>query len=241
MTINHVTGVLCAALLAALWTAGSPAYADDVDDCSAGNAQEIISGCTHLIETGQIDGIPITSRNLAFAYSNRGQAYHENGHYNRALRDLTEAIRLDPDYHVAHTARGNAYARSGEYELAIGDHSEAIRLAPQNGTAYFNRGLVHFLYESFADAVLDFKRAVVLEPNDATMRQSFGDTLYFTGDVARALAEWRAACTFATANQTQRWKARLQTLGHYEGEMDGACGPDMVQAFEACAREGCYF
>jgi len=238
MRYHRIIPFIAAAMLV---SHAANARADDIDDCSSGEPERMISGCTHLIETGQIDGVPISNRNLAFAYNNRGLAHFDNRDYSRALMDHTEAIRIDPSYHVAYSNRGNAYARAGEYELAIDDHNQAVHLAPSDPNTYFNRGFSHFLYEAFADAVEDFRRAVELRPEDPGMRQSYADTLYFTGDVLGATREWNAACANATAHLTRIWKMRLNELGHFDGPIDGACGQDVVTAFEACARSGCYF
>ncbi len=230
-----------AAFIIATTMNASPAQADDFDDCNSGAPQRMISGCTHLIETGQIDGRPISTRNLAAAYNNRGIAFFEDENYRRSILDHTEAIRLDPLNSAHFSGRGNAYVHLGEYELALQDHTEAVRLDPQNSAAYYNRGLTHFLYQSFADAVLDLKRAMVLEPANAPLRQSLGDAYYFTGDVPAALSEWTEACALASPRQTELWQNRLSQLGFYDGYVDGHCSIQVVDAFEACARSGCFF
>jgi tetratricopeptide (TPR) repeat protein len=219
----------------------APARADNTDDCASGVPALAISGCTYLIETGQIGGAPISKRNLAAAYNNRGQAFLERRDFDRALRDHAEAIRLDPTSDIAFSGRGNAYASKGEYQLSIEDHDEAVRLAPQNPAAYYNRGVVHFLYRSYADSVLDFKRAVILDPDNPSMRQALADTFYFTGDVPRAVEEWSEACALVDANLAQVWQSRLAELGHFNGDIDGRCDARVVEAFETCARAGCFF
>jgi tetratricopeptide (TPR) repeat protein len=52
------------------------------------------------------------------------------GDYDRAIADLTEAIRLDPKYVWAYASRGEAYRMKGDYDRAIADLTEAIRLDP---------------------------------------------------------------------------------------------------------------
>lgn len=241
MRIATARTVFLSLTIAVLTLGMESAAADDFDDCNSGLASRMISGCTHLIETGQIDGTPISKRNLAAAYNNRGTAHFDNREYSLAIADHTEAIRLDPLNSEAYGSRGNAYAYYGEYELAIQDLTESVHLAPQQSVAYFNRGLAHLLYENYVDAVLDFKRAVILEPRNPTMRQSLGDTYYFTGDVAGAVEEWTEACALASPTLAQRWQYRLAELGHYNGQVDGACTVQTINAFESCARDGCYF
>ena len=52
------------------------------------------------------------------------------GQYQRAIQDLDEAIRLDPQYAHAYFIRGTAYDRLGQTEQANQDFDEAIRLDP---------------------------------------------------------------------------------------------------------------
>jgi len=46
------------------------------------------------------------------------------------IKDLTEAIRLNPNDAFAYAIRGDAYRIIGEHETAIKDFYEAIRLDP---------------------------------------------------------------------------------------------------------------
>ena len=47
-------------------------------------------------------------------YNERGNAYHEEGEYDLAIKDYNKAIELDPNYHAAYNSRGNAYKGPGE-------------------------------------------------------------------------------------------------------------------------------
>src|SRR4051794_32316554 len=57
-----------------------------------------------------IDSKTETGKRLAGAYCNRGEALTEKGEFDRALADLDEAIRLDPDYACPHSNRGRVFA-----------------------------------------------------------------------------------------------------------------------------------
>jgi tetratricopeptide (TPR) repeat protein len=85
--------------------------------------KNIFSG---LFASCAITGGPLTARE----YSNRGIAYANNGEYDRAIADFTQAIALKPDFALAYSNRGNAYANKGEYDRAIADYTQAIKLNP---------------------------------------------------------------------------------------------------------------
>ena len=69
------------------------------------------------------------------AYYNRGNAHKDKGDNDRAIKDYSEAIRLDPKYVVAYFNRGSVYSYKGDYDRAIKDFDEAIRLDPKDAMA----------------------------------------------------------------------------------------------------------
>ncbi len=65
-------------------------------------------------------------------YVAQGEAYLEQGDYERAIATFSEAIRLDPDYTKAYLGRGYAYYLQGENDLALADLNKYVRLAGEN-------------------------------------------------------------------------------------------------------------
>jgi tetratricopeptide (TPR) repeat protein len=99
----------------------------------------ILVGCaTHSYAQPRVD------------YFQRGNSHYKKGDYDLAIRDLTEAIHLDPKGAGAYNNRGRAYRKKGEYDLAIRDFTEAIRLDPKLAAAYGNGTLgdVHWIIGS---------------------------------------------------------------------------------------------
>lgn len=56
------------------------------------------------------------SLNDAEAYYNRGVDYYQNGEYDQAIADFSEAIRLDPTMAMAYSNRGAVYLYKGDYD-----------------------------------------------------------------------------------------------------------------------------
>jgi len=103
-------------------------------------------------------------RQKAAATYNRGGTYHEKKEYDLAIKEFTEAIRLDPTNALAYFKRGNVYIDKNEYDLAIKDYSEAIRLDPNLACAYNNRGYVYAKKKEYDLAIGDCTEAVRLDP-----------------------------------------------------------------------------
>jgi tetratricopeptide (TPR) repeat protein len=92
--------------------------------------------------------------------------------YDRAIADISEAIRLDPATSAwasylsrAFADRGKTFRRMLNYDRAIADCTEAIRLDPKNAEAFAVRGDVRWARDEYDLATADLTEAVRLDPN----------------------------------------------------------------------------
>ena len=123
----------------------------------------------------------ITDRDVYFF---RGMAYRGLEIYDRAIRDLDEAIGLGLDYEPAiYHERGRAYFETKNYEQAIRDFTKAIALALEAipgfddtphindvdrlplAAVYYFRGRSHFETGNYEQAAEDFSESIRLEPD----------------------------------------------------------------------------
>src|SRR6266852_1228420 len=100
----------------------------------------------------------------AFAFARRGRAWQEEGELERALKDLNEAIRLDPDTPGFFGNRGKVYDELEEYDRALRDYSEALRLDPKDAQTYYYRGVVYKALKETKKAITDYSEAIRLDP-----------------------------------------------------------------------------
>jgi len=82
----------------------------------------------------------------------------------KAIRDYTEAIRLDPTSSSAFVNRAAAWLGKKQWDKAISDCTEAIRLDPKDTDAFHNRALARKEKEDFNEAIKDFDAAIKLNP-----------------------------------------------------------------------------
>ena len=89
----------------------------------------------------------------------RGHIFHSKAQYDRAIEDLTAAIRLEPDNYSAYLVRGGAYRHKRDYDRALADASAMIRLDPNTGRDIRPR---HELHDTgkFDQAIADFETAM---------------------------------------------------------------------------------
>lgn len=113
-------------LLAVTLTLWEPklARAEIADDCVQSADLDLkIRACTAAIQSGNWSG-----KNLAWAYTSRGNAYRRRGEYKRSIQEFESALRLDPGFASAYHARGTVYERLGRFDAALSDWETAIDL-----------------------------------------------------------------------------------------------------------------
>lgn len=134
--------------------AASPAFADDLDDCSHGAyAGEGIQACSNVIAKA-------TPTLRAVAYVYRGIAFQVKGDLDKAVDDFTSATQANPSLANGFAHRGQIYANRKDFGRALADYNEAIRLAPDGGEIFYARGLVDMDKGDTAQAISDFNVAI---------------------------------------------------------------------------------
>jgi tetratricopeptide (TPR) repeat protein len=88
------------------------------------------------------------------------------GDLDRAVRDFSEAIRIDPNYPDGYLARGQTYFKLGQTEQAIADYSAALAHDPQHAAALRARAMVHLYLGKNDLALADLSKAIELGEKD---------------------------------------------------------------------------
>jgi tetratricopeptide (TPR) repeat protein len=129
----------------------------------------------------------------ALGYYGRAQAENAKAKYDDAIRDFSEAIRLNPKGVEAYAGRGYAYQVKEEWDKALADYTEVLRSDQNAGWVYFNRGLIYLERKEWAKAVEDFSEAIRCEPQYSYAYFRRGSALAELGDLDGALASLDAA------------------------------------------------
>jgi tetratricopeptide (TPR) repeat protein len=126
-------------------------------------------------------------------YKRRAAAWELRGELDAAVKDLDEAIRLDPKGHTYRNNRGLLYFQQGEIDRALKDFDEEIRLRPAYARAYNNRAAVYNQAGQPDKAIKDYDEAIRLQPDDALAYAGRGIVLFTKKDYQRAQADYEAA------------------------------------------------
>jgi len=133
-------------------------------DNAAGAASDAALRAAPAPETPTPSIRPVNAKVTALIES--GKRANLRGDLDRAVRDFSEAIRIDPKYPDSYSERGQTLFKLGEIERAIADYSAALVRDPQYGAALRGRGMAH-LYSGKAElALADLSRAIELAEYD---------------------------------------------------------------------------
>jgi tetratricopeptide (TPR) repeat protein len=140
------------------------ARADDPASCRAITSDEAVDACTRLIDSAWYKYRP---KDLAVAYSNRGAALSTKGDDDKAIEDLNEAVRLDPQLAMAFNNRGLAWQKKKKYDQAIQDFTAALDIDPKLYIALKGRALAWLGKRNFERSLADFDAAIGMNPAPA--------------------------------------------------------------------------
>ncbi len=119
----------------------------------------------------------------------------QRAHLARAIRDFSEAIRLDSKCAFALKLRGNAWRLMKEFDKALIDYNFAIELDSTESQYYLERGRAWWQMGEFANAVADYDEAVRLDPEEGL--EARGDAWLILRAYDRAINDYAAAIRFA--------------------------------------------
>ncbi len=132
-------------------------------------------------------------KQLARVFLERGKA-NLPGKLEKAIRDFTEARRLDPGNHEAYFQLGRAFTKFGKYDEALNQYEQAIAIMPENPDAHFNLGYIFLDRKEYASAAREFEEVIQLKPpylSDAYV--NMGIARYKAGQHEEALMAWKKA------------------------------------------------
>lgn len=119
--------------------------------------------------------------NIADPWYLRGILRLDQGDFQGAIDDLSQAFDLDPSEPATLLCnRGLAFLRLGQLERALADTNEALGLVPDDAVAYNNRGVIYRDLGDLEQAERDLRRAIEINPEFPNPRQHLAKLLEAT-------------------------------------------------------------
>jgi protein O-mannosyl-transferase len=116
------------------------------------------------------------------AYTNRAFLYDENKDFDKALKDLSDGIKVDTNDSKKlnfYLSRAYIYQKTGKYDSAAMDFSSALEKHPENVKPYFDRGILYVDHLAKYDSgIRDFKKFLQYFPTDFNGTINLGVAYY---------------------------------------------------------------
>jgi len=170
----------------------------------------------------------------AQGYLERAQIELDMDRVDDALRDVEEALKLDPGHVEAHYLRASVLAFLGRTEEALEDYGAVIRATPDAPQAYLERGRLRASLLESAEAEADFTRAIELAPTledaryeRAVLRLDTADEHVRAGAFDEANVAYEGA--LADADAVLAWNPEALDAHWYRGlALRGLDGHDLA-------------
>jgi tetratricopeptide (TPR) repeat protein len=215
---------------------GTSAGADNLQTCSKSSGELAIDACSRVISSGAYKG----SR-LATVYGLRASKFIAAGDHDRAIADLTEAIKLDPRSALAFHTRGIVWQAKGDPERALADFQMSLQLDPQRIAVYLSKGLAWHAKGNDDRAIAELTEAIKIDPYFTAAYSTRGAIYAGQSDYTRAREDLKTAIALPpkyedgkSSQASARTLLPLVELGLMAGKLaQPEVGPDAVSAAPA--------
>jgi tetratricopeptide (TPR) repeat protein len=134
----------------------------------------------------------VTENNYS-AYTSLGAALVHQGRLEDAIRHISEALRIKPDYAEAHNNLGLALYKQGNINDGISHFLKAVQIDPDYAKAYNNLGSALAQQGKLEDAIRQFSRAIEIDPDLPEVLVGMGLALDRRGRLAEAIIHYSKA------------------------------------------------
>ena len=127
---------------------------------------DVADACTRAIASGQFQ-----KDKLAALYNIRGSGQVQQGNYDGALKDYSQAIKLDPKNVVTLVNRASLHRRHrNDPDRALADYNEAVRVGPKDPSGYTGRALVYTQKGDLKRAAAEIRTAISLTTDEQELK-----------------------------------------------------------------------
>ena len=124
-------------------------------------------------------------------------AQYQLHHWDGAIADLTEALKIDPRSKAIYLRLGDAKIMKKDYQGSIQYLSKAIEIDPESSGSFYLRGYAKVRIGEFEGAMTDYNEALLLNPNLAYALSDRGLLKRKMGDLTGAMADINSAIRIA--------------------------------------------
>jgi tetratricopeptide (TPR) repeat protein len=147
-----------------------------------------------------------TESTRAITHNNLGTTLSEAGKFKPAIRELEQAVALQPGFVGAHYNLAVVLEQIGQLPDARRHYEETVRLSPSFAQAHNNLGALTARQGDTTSARIHFENALRIRPGYSEAHNNLGNVFASTGQLQKAEAQYR----LATAGKAGAAPAHLQ-------------------------------
>jgi tetratricopeptide (TPR) repeat protein len=111
---------------------------------------------------------------IALIETQKANTLYERNHYDKALENYTQAIRLDPEYPFAYRGKGETFQKLKRYNEALAAYDQALRLDPDDINTYRDKGALLYSLKRYEEALAIYEHILRLHAEDSGASYSKG-------------------------------------------------------------------
>lgn len=169
----------------------------------------------------------------ASAMSERAGMYAQLKKYDEALADMNWLVEHWPNEAKFLADRGHVLFLQADNAKALADFDAAIRLQPTNELARYQRAFIYMRTNRDKEALGDLNELVERGASRSQALVTRANLLKKLGDREAALSDLEQAFGLDTG-VVAFYQQLLQSVGYYDGEVDGTYSESMRNGMKAC-------
>lgn len=129
-------------------------------------------------------------------FYSKGEANYKAGRYEEAVTDLTEAVKVSPDWDDPHYVLALALTELGRLKEAVEEFKQVVNLALKNEPkilSYYNMGNAYADLGEYEDAIEAYQQAIKLNPKLSKPHNNLGLAYAASNRIAEAVTEFSQA------------------------------------------------
>ena len=135
-------------------------------------------------------------------FYSKGEANYKAGKYEAAIKDLTQAVKLSPDWEDPHYVLALALTETGKLKEAIEEFKQVVRLAIKDQPkilSFYNIGNAYADLGEYHDAIDSYNQAIKLNADSSNPQplskphNNLGLAYAAMGQLAEAVSEFNQA------------------------------------------------
>lgn len=178
-----------------------------INKCS-GRLKQAILDYTCAIDKASAPAATAEQKSLlSEAYALRSETYAALKQNDKAIADISIAIKLTPDDLSLVKQRGHVYYNTMQYQKALADYTLLIQKSPQRADYLTWRAHTYEQLGQYYNELSDYTDAIDLYPYKADLWQSRAYVLYKVGLLDLALRDCKVADLLEPSNTNQSYTA----------------------------------